>query len=130
MSVIERLGFEGDARVVVVHVDDLGMSDAANQGGLEAIGGAATCGSVMVPCPSFEAIVQRLESGEVRTMEVHDRPLDDMPITIDDEHAHRCFIGRKNCSSGIAAWKQAEQGEEEESQKRLHSAPSSLPSTA
>ncbi|MEE2703902.1 MAG: polysaccharide deacetylase family protein [Myxococcota bacterium] len=56
MSVIERLGFELDARVVVVHVDDLGMSNAANSGGLEALGGAATCGSVMVPCPAFEAI--------------------------------------------------------------------------
>ena len=56
MPVIERLGFEADASVVVVHVDDLGMSDAANRGGLEALDGAATCGSVMVPCPAFEAI--------------------------------------------------------------------------
>lgn len=56
MSLIEGLGFEPGAKLVVVHVDDLGMSDAANRGGLEALGGAATCGSVMVPCPAFEGI--------------------------------------------------------------------------
>lgn len=40
-------------RDVVVHVDDLGMSPPANRGGVEAIDGTATCGSVMVPCPAF-----------------------------------------------------------------------------
>jgi len=50
----ERLGFAGDARVAVIHVDDLGMCHAANTGGFEALlRGPATCGSVMVPCPWF-----------------------------------------------------------------------------
>ncbi len=42
----------------VIHVDDLGMSHAANRGGIEAMEGAATCGSIMVPCPGFDEIVQ------------------------------------------------------------------------
>lgn len=58
MGVIERLGFGPDERVVVVHVDDVGMSDAANRGALEAMAATATCGSVMVPCPAFEAIAE------------------------------------------------------------------------
>lgn len=53
---LNELGFEPDDRVVVVHVDDLGMSDAANQGGVRALDGAATCGSIMVPCPAFGAM--------------------------------------------------------------------------
>ena len=56
MSVIERLGFRPIDRVVVVHVDDIGMCSAANAGALRALAGVATCGSVMVPCPAFEEI--------------------------------------------------------------------------
>ncbi len=42
----------------VVHVDDLGMSRPANLGGVEAMDGAATCGSIMVPCPGFAEMVE------------------------------------------------------------------------
>lgn len=56
MSDLAELGFEATARVVVFHVDDLGMSAAANQGGIEALEGAATCGSIMTPCPAFAEI--------------------------------------------------------------------------
>lgn len=56
MSVLERLGYDAGDRVVVVHVDDLGMSHAANAGGLRALGATATCGSIMVPCPGFDEI--------------------------------------------------------------------------
>ena len=41
----------------VIHVDDLGMSHPANLGAVEAMDGAATCGSIMVPCPGFEEMV-------------------------------------------------------------------------
>ena len=53
MSVLAELGYGPEERVVVVHVDDLGMSLAANAGGLRALEGSATCGSIMVPCPGF-----------------------------------------------------------------------------
>jgi hypothetical protein len=55
---IERLGFAPGMRVAVVHVDDIGMCRAANAGALDALGGAATCGSVMVPAPGFEEIAR------------------------------------------------------------------------
>jgi len=58
VSIVERLGFGADERVVVVHVDDLGMSRAANAGGVRALDGAATCGSIMVPCPAFDEIAR------------------------------------------------------------------------
>ncbi len=50
----EQLGFAANARVAVVHADDVGMCHAANEGAFEALrSGPATCGSVMVPCPWF-----------------------------------------------------------------------------
>ena len=53
MTDLERLGFAPGARVVVIHVDDVGMCEAANAGARLALGDAATSGSVMVPCPAF-----------------------------------------------------------------------------
>jgi len=70
-TLLEDLGFAPGARVVVVHVDDLGMSDAANRGGLQALAGAATCGSVMVPCPAFEAIAATARSQPELDLGVH-----------------------------------------------------------
>jgi predicted glycoside hydrolase/deacetylase ChbG (UPF0249 family) len=50
----QRLGFGADERVAIVHCDDIGMCQAANQGAFEALRrGPATCGSLMVPCPGF-----------------------------------------------------------------------------
>lgn len=57
MSTLERLGFAPDDKVLVVHVDDVGMSAPANRGALRALSATATCGSVMVPCPGFEEAV-------------------------------------------------------------------------
>lgn len=56
MALLEDLGFSAGDRVAVVHVDDVGMSGAANRGALRAFEGAATCGSIMVPCPAFDEI--------------------------------------------------------------------------
>jgi len=53
VTLLADLGYGPEERVVVVHVDDLGMSRAANAGGLRALEGSATCGSIMVPCPGF-----------------------------------------------------------------------------
>jgi hypothetical protein len=58
MAANERLGLGAQVRAVVVHVDDVGMSRAANAGALRAFEGAATCGSVMVPCPGFDEIAR------------------------------------------------------------------------
>ena len=53
-TLAEKLGFEADARVAVVHADDVGMCHAANEGAFAALeNGPATCGSIMVPCPWF-----------------------------------------------------------------------------
>ena len=48
----ERLGYPKGARVVVLHVDDVGMSLESNRGAISAMDeGVATSCSVMMPCP-------------------------------------------------------------------------------
>lgn len=59
-SLAERLGFAATDRVIVLHADDVGMCQAANEGAFEAMErGAVTCGSLMVPCPWFRDAVER-----------------------------------------------------------------------
>ena len=43
----------GGVRNLVVHVDDIGMSKAANLGALRVLKGATTCGGIVVPCSTF-----------------------------------------------------------------------------
>ena len=56
---IERLGFKETDRVMVLHVDDVGMCGAS----LDAFDDlwadqSVSCGSVMVPCPWFRATAE------------------------------------------------------------------------
>lgn len=48
----ERLGWKADQVVVILHVDDVGMSRPSNLGAIEAVEkGVATSWAVMMPCP-------------------------------------------------------------------------------
>jgi predicted glycoside hydrolase/deacetylase ChbG (UPF0249 family) len=58
----ERLGFPKTAKVVIVHVDDVGMSFDSNEGAITAMSkGIATSCSVMMPCPWVPAYVHYLK---------------------------------------------------------------------
>lgn len=51
-TLAEKLGFEKDAILLIVHADDLGLAQSVNQASLEAFSnGGITSGSIMVPCP-------------------------------------------------------------------------------
>jgi hypothetical protein len=68
---VERLGYPRDARVAVIHVDDVGLCRAANAGALDALAGAATCGSVMVPAPGFGEIAELARARPELDLGVH-----------------------------------------------------------
>jgi len=77
-GLLKALGFSQTDCVVVVHVDDMGLSAAANAGAIQALEGAATCGSVMVPAPGFEEIAATARRNPQLDLGVH--------LTLNAEH--------------------------------------------
>jgi predicted glycoside hydrolase/deacetylase ChbG (UPF0249 family) len=58
----ERLGWKPEDVVVILHVDDVGMSHASNLGGIESVEkGVATSWSVMMPCAWVPEIAKYLK---------------------------------------------------------------------
>jgi predicted glycoside hydrolase/deacetylase ChbG (UPF0249 family) len=55
----ERLGYPADARLLVIHADDLGMSHSVNRATFEAFeNGWITSASILVPCPWFPEVAR------------------------------------------------------------------------
>jgi chitin disaccharide deacetylase len=53
-SLAERLGYSRDAKLVIVHADDLGMTHSVNAASIKGLeSGLVTSASIMVPCPWF-----------------------------------------------------------------------------
>ena len=59
VTLAAALGYPADARVLIPHIDDVGVCHGANRAFMElAEQGFVTTGSVMVPCPWFPEIVE------------------------------------------------------------------------
>ena len=88
----EQLGYPKGARVLLIHVDDAGMSYESNAGAIAALSqGAATSVSVMMPCPWVP--------GFVRWLKEHPRTDAGLHLTLTSEWADYRWVplsGAKN----------------------------------
>jgi chitin disaccharide deacetylase len=58
-SLAEKLGYERDAKLVIVHADDLGMTHSVNAASIKGLeSGLVTSASIMVPCPWFPEMAE------------------------------------------------------------------------
>jgi chitin disaccharide deacetylase len=62
-SLAEKLGFPRDARLLIVHADDVGMTHSVNAATIKALDtGLVNSASIMVPCPWFPEIADYAKS--------------------------------------------------------------------
>ncbi|MGC1243174.1 MAG: polysaccharide deacetylase family protein [Chryseosolibacter sp.] len=63
LTYAEKLGFPKGARVVILHIDDVGMSWDSNQGAIQAMEqGVANSLSIMMPCPWVPGFVRYMKA--------------------------------------------------------------------
>ncbi len=71
-NVAQRLGYPADAKLLIIHADDIGVSHSANLASFDALKrGAVTAGSIMVPCPWFPEVVSWAKQNPDADVGVH-----------------------------------------------------------
>ena len=62
-TLAQRLGYPADAKLIIIHADDLGETHAVNAAAIKALeSGAVNSASMMVPCPWFPEIADYAKS--------------------------------------------------------------------
>ena len=69
---LKKLGYSNDDRLVIIHVDDVGMCHASLQGFIDLWEyGTISSGAVMVPCPWFPAVAEWARNNPDADLGVH-----------------------------------------------------------
>ncbi len=72
LTYAEKLGFPKGSKVVILHVDDAGMSFDSNLGAIEAMDkGVASSTSVMMPCPWVPGMVEYIKEHPLTDAGLH-----------------------------------------------------------
>jgi chitin disaccharide deacetylase len=71
-NLAERLGYPKDAKLVIIHSDDLGVSHSENAASIMAIEkGSVSSASIMVPCPWFSEIAAYAQAHPAADLGLH-----------------------------------------------------------
>jgi predicted glycoside hydrolase/deacetylase ChbG (UPF0249 family) len=71
-TLIERLGYPHDTKLLIIHADDLGMTHSVNAASIKALAsGAVNSASLMVPCPWFAEIAAYARSHPEADLGLH-----------------------------------------------------------
>ena len=71
-NLAERLGYPKDAKLVIIHSDDLGVSHSENAASIMAMEkGSVSSASIMVPCPWFSEIAAYAQSHPAADLGLH-----------------------------------------------------------
>jgi chitin disaccharide deacetylase len=68
----ERLGYAPDAKLLLIHADDLALAQSVDRASLAALEkNAVTAGSIMVPCPWYTEIADHLQKNPQADLGIH-----------------------------------------------------------
>jgi len=71
-TLVERLGYPSDAKLLIIHADDLGMAHSVNAASNKALeNGLVNSASLMVPCPWFAEIAAYARSHPETDLGLH-----------------------------------------------------------
>ena len=71
-NLAQRLGYPTDAKLLIIHADDIGVSHSADRASFDALKRvAATSGSIMVPCPWFPEVVSWARENPEADLGIH-----------------------------------------------------------